>query len=297
MCHCKWWPRQPRLPSASPLGIFTPLLPQEKREGECRKGTALKHAQWSPRPLGGSSKTCTFTSLSAHILSNRTQCSFSNFANGERIAFARESAKRVGPMLEQHHLPRREKRQMPSCRWRRSKYFVFRYSTLYTVRKPHQRHVLIAHCTSREHTTWHSLPSERSTNDAQEERFLCKRFSPPLRLYLPRRETGAFLGDLAKVVAPGLRPHSWSRDTIRDAARPYAAKVPLRRNGRNCGVPSDRTAGRMAQVRSLQRCWYALAPNHWLHTSCGARPLHKCTYDQRTHVARRVCGSCCQDMS
>jgi len=67
MCHCKWWPRQPRLPSASPLGIFTPLLPQEKREGECRKGTALKHAQWSPRPLGGSSKTCTFTSLSAHI--------------------------------------------------------------------------------------------------------------------------------------------------------------------------------------------------------------------------------------
>lgn len=104
-------------------------------------------------------------------LSNRTQCSFSNFANGERIAFARESAKRVGPMLEQHHLPRREKRQMPSCRWRRSKYFVFRYSTLYTVRKPHQRHVLIAHCTSREHTTWHSLPSERSTNDAQEERF------------------------------------------------------------------------------------------------------------------------------
>lgn len=153
----------------------------------------------SPRPLGGSSKTCTFTSLSAHINCPTAHHALSRtLQNGERIAIARESAKRVGPMHEQHHLPRREKRQMPSCRWRRSKYFVSRYSTLYTVRKPHQRHVLIAHCTSREHTTWHSLPSERSTNGAQEERFLCKRFSPPLRLYLPRRETGAFLVDLPK---------------------------------------------------------------------------------------------------
>lgn len=142
---------------------------RRKERGSVEKKRRLSMPNGA-RALSAAQARRALSRLCPHGLSNRTQCSFSNFANGERIAFARESAKRVGPMLEQHHLPRREKRQMPSCRWRRSKYFVFRYSTLYTVRKPHQRHVLIAHCTSREHTTWHSLPSERSTNDAQEER-------------------------------------------------------------------------------------------------------------------------------
>lgn len=155
-----------------------------------------------------------------------------------------------------------------------------------------------AHCTLHFQRAYNVALTPKRAQHKRRSRRALSRFSPPLRLYLPRRETGALLGDLAKVVAPGLRPHSWSRETIRDAATaPCAAEVPLRRNGRNCGVPSDRTAGRMAQVRSLQRCWYALAHNHGLHISFGARPLHKCTYDQRTHVARRVCGSCCQDMS